>query len=434
MRNLVWPGVALALLGISAVAIGGIYPLAVQSFTVKPSIARQGSAVHPAHASTPPGTAFGIADVETDAVHGADRDRRRPSLATDTDDRAEHPAARPGRGHRDVHPATSRSAAFYDFADKLDIDRYTVDGKAAGLRGRRAGDQLRRADRAADELAEPAHRLHPRVRLRGRAGQQRSATAQPFFVSGFLGGSRATARRLRAADRDDPGRRSRGSTTASRSRPRTTRSSARPTATRDAEFDRPAGDGGDAALHLRRATAACRSARSSRRLLYALQVRGGQLPALRRVQRQLEGDVRAQPARPGASRWRRSSPSTATRTRRWSTAGSRGSSTATRRRRPTRTRSGSTCRPRRPTTLTDAGTVPAGPAEHQLHPQLGEGHRGRLRRHGDALRVRRRATRSSRPGTRRSAATSSSRRRRSRRSWRRTSATRRTCSRCSGTC
>src|SRR3954471_20569423 len=38
MRNLVWPGVALALLGISAVAIGGIYPLAVQTFEVKPSL------------------------------------------------------------------------------------------------------------------------------------------------------------------------------------------------------------------------------------------------------------------------------------------------------------------------------------------------------------------------------------------------------------
>src|ERR1700754_5003700 len=37
MRNLVWPGVSLALLAVSAVAIGGIYPLAVQNFSVKPS-------------------------------------------------------------------------------------------------------------------------------------------------------------------------------------------------------------------------------------------------------------------------------------------------------------------------------------------------------------------------------------------------------------
>src|SRR5215216_5975348 len=39
MRNLVWPGISLALLAISAVAIGGIYPLAVQNFTVQPSLA-----------------------------------------------------------------------------------------------------------------------------------------------------------------------------------------------------------------------------------------------------------------------------------------------------------------------------------------------------------------------------------------------------------
>ena len=38
MRNLVWPGVALGLLALSAVAVGGIYPAAVQSFTVKPSL------------------------------------------------------------------------------------------------------------------------------------------------------------------------------------------------------------------------------------------------------------------------------------------------------------------------------------------------------------------------------------------------------------
>ncbi|HEX2771888.1 MAG TPA: UPF0182 family protein, partial [Micromonosporaceae bacterium] len=39
MRNLVWPGVSLGLLAISAVAIGGIYPLAVQNFSVAPSLA-----------------------------------------------------------------------------------------------------------------------------------------------------------------------------------------------------------------------------------------------------------------------------------------------------------------------------------------------------------------------------------------------------------
>src|SRR4029450_8152539 len=38
MRNMVWAGASLALLGIAAVAIGGIYPTVVQQFTVKPNI------------------------------------------------------------------------------------------------------------------------------------------------------------------------------------------------------------------------------------------------------------------------------------------------------------------------------------------------------------------------------------------------------------
>ncbi len=42
---------------------------------------------------------------------------------------------------------------FYDFGAKLDIDRYTVDGQDPGLRGRRTRDQLRRADRPAEQLA-----------------------------------------------------------------------------------------------------------------------------------------------------------------------------------------------------------------------------------------------------------------------------------------
>ena len=44
---------------------------------------------------------------------------------------------------------------------------------------------------------------------------------------------------------------------------------------------------------------------------------------------------------------------------------------------------------RPPTSSTGPGHLPAGPGERQLHAQLGEGHRRRVRRHGHALRVRR---------------------------------------------
>ena len=52
-------------------------------------------------------------------------------------------------------------------------------------------------------------------------------------------------------------------------------------------------------------------------------------------------------------------------------------------------RSGSTCRPRPRDELTNRGTFAAGPGQRQLHAQLGEGHRRRVRRHGQAVRVRR---------------------------------------------
>ena len=38
MRNLTWPGVAAGLLALAAVSIGGIYPWAVQTFEVKPTL------------------------------------------------------------------------------------------------------------------------------------------------------------------------------------------------------------------------------------------------------------------------------------------------------------------------------------------------------------------------------------------------------------
>src|SRR3989440_321929 len=38
IRNLVWPGIAIGMLALSAVAIGGVYPAGGQTFTVKPNI------------------------------------------------------------------------------------------------------------------------------------------------------------------------------------------------------------------------------------------------------------------------------------------------------------------------------------------------------------------------------------------------------------
>jgi uncharacterized membrane protein (UPF0182 family) len=64
MRNLVWPGISLALLGVSAVAIGGIYPWAVQTFEVKPS-AKDKEALYIQRSIDATRSAFGLVETKT---------------------------------------------------------------------------------------------------------------------------------------------------------------------------------------------------------------------------------------------------------------------------------------------------------------------------------------------------------------------------------
>src|SRR3954453_15155679 len=70
MRNLVWPGVSLALLATSAVAIGGIYPLAVQNFQVQPSLADK-EAPYIARSIDATRQAFGLQDTKVSAYAAA---------------------------------------------------------------------------------------------------------------------------------------------------------------------------------------------------------------------------------------------------------------------------------------------------------------------------------------------------------------------------
>ncbi len=168
MRNLVWAGASLALLGIAAVAIGGIYPLVVQQFTVKPNL-RDKEAEYIGKTIDYTRQAYGIANVER-TQYTSQNETPPASLVTD---QTVVPTIRllgPGRGQRHVHavPADPIVLRLPRQARRRPIhDRWP----ASGLCGRRPGDQLLEADRAADELAEPAHGVHPRVRLRRRAGE-----------------------------------------------------------------------------------------------------------------------------------------------------------------------------------------------------------------------------------------------------------------------
>ena len=100
---------------------------------------------------------------------------------------------------------------FYGFPDKLDIDRYTVNGQDAGLRRRGPRAELRRPHRQPDQLDQPAHGLHARQRLRRRrandepcdaaAGRLPSSPSSDTAArTGPIPDSQAAADLLRRAD------------------------------------------------------------------------------------------------------------------------------------------------------------------------------------------------------------------------------------------
>lgn len=126
-----WPvaGASLALLVVSALVIGGIYPAIVQQFQVKPSeVAKEEQSIAYNIAATR--QAYGIDNVKV-SVYNAAKTPDRATLATQTSTldsiRIVDPAV--------VSPtfrALQQSFGFYSFPDTLDIDRYALDGKEQG--------------------------------------------------------------------------------------------------------------------------------------------------------------------------------------------------------------------------------------------------------------------------------------------------------------
>ncbi|MGE5826748.1 MAG: UPF0182 family protein [Micromonosporaceae bacterium] len=185
-RNLVWAGASLALLGISAVTIGGIYPAAVQQFTVKPNI-RDKEADYILRTIEGTRQAYGLTGVQRTS-YPAQTLTPPPSLAKDQTVvptiRLLDPAV-----VNDTYTQFQQIRAFYDFNDKLDVDRYLIDGKVQDyvvgvreinytkLQGQQNNWQNRHTvfTHGYGFVAAPANRV---VAECGGA---------PFFVSGFLG-------------------------------------------------------------------------------------------------------------------------------------------------------------------------------------------------------------------------------------------------------
>ncbi len=182
MRNLVWPGVSLALLAISAVAIGGIYPLAVQNFEVQPSLADK-EAPYIQRSINATRAAFGLQDTQVRPYTAANT-RAPKDLAENTS--AQNVRLQDPQLVSEAFTQSQQVRGFYDFGRKLDVDRYDVGGTTR--------DYVVGVREINDDALTPQQRnwlnrhtvfTHGYGLVAAPANQVCSGL--PFFVSGFLG-------------------------------------------------------------------------------------------------------------------------------------------------------------------------------------------------------------------------------------------------------
>ncbi|GFJ89595.1 UPF0182 family membrane protein [Phytohabitans rumicis] len=184
MRNLVWPGVSLALLAISAVAIGGIYPWAVQTFEVNPSV-RDKERDYIERGINATRDAFGLSTVKTDA-YSASNLTPPASLATDTSVVPNIRLLDPELVSQS-YTQLQQVRGFYDFGQKLDIDRYTINSKTQDyVVGVREINYSQLTDQQGNWLNRHTVYTHG-YGLVGAPANQIVCGGQPYFVSGFLG-------------------------------------------------------------------------------------------------------------------------------------------------------------------------------------------------------------------------------------------------------
>ena len=127
VRNILLPAGALALLVVSAVVIGGIYPAYTQQFRVKPNeVQREAEFIERNIEATR--AAYGIDDVEVTAYRAsqdADTDELRAQASQVSSARLLDP-----NRLATTYEQLQRLTFYFEVNDSLDIDRYTVDGKA----------------------------------------------------------------------------------------------------------------------------------------------------------------------------------------------------------------------------------------------------------------------------------------------------------------
>ncbi|MEU4426110.1 UPF0182 family protein [Actinoplanes sp. NPDC024001] len=195
MRNLVWPGVSLALLAISAVAIGGIYPLAVQNFQVKPSLFdKEQEYIQRSIDSTR--DAFGLANTEVSQYRVSSGS---PTAALASDTSAQNVRLIDPQLVSQAFTQSQQSRGFYDFGEKLDVDRYTIDGKTQDyVVGAREINDDKLTAQQRNWLNRHTVYTHGYGLVAAPANQV-CGTGLPYFVSGFLGAEARTGNNCSAS-------------------------------------------------------------------------------------------------------------------------------------------------------------------------------------------------------------------------------------------
>jgi uncharacterized membrane protein (UPF0182 family) len=183
MRNLVWPGVSLALLAISAVAIGGIYPLAVQRFTVAPSLQDKESP-YIARSIAATRDAFGLTNTQV-SPYAASNLQPPTTLASNSS--AQNVRLIDPQLVSEAYTQQQQVRGFYDFGQKLDVDRYNVDGTIKDyVVGVREINDNQLTTQQQNWLNRHTVFTHGYGLVAAPANQV-VCGGLPYFVSGFLG-------------------------------------------------------------------------------------------------------------------------------------------------------------------------------------------------------------------------------------------------------
>jgi uncharacterized membrane protein (UPF0182 family) len=183
MRNLTGPGVALGLLLVSAIAIGGIYPWGVQTFQVDPSRNIK-EAEYISRAINSTSAAFGLDATQKEDYKSAILDPPAGLVGDKSvvpNIRLLDPAVVP-----ETYNQLAQLRPFYRFGEKLDIDRYTM--KDGSIRDYVVGLREISYDAKAVDNWISRHTIytHGYGLVAAPANEVCSNTGLPKFVAGFF--------------------------------------------------------------------------------------------------------------------------------------------------------------------------------------------------------------------------------------------------------